>query len=512
MKKHYLAKTTAALAGLALMAATPAHTGTITHWDMSNVTVTPPPYVYDEVYDSTLFTNSSKNTSYGAVYWKESDAQAPGLQVVNDDVLTGENCLMVTGYNPQTGADKSCSDEFQESKRWKIRAYENQPIDVYFNVMDDRTRQTYRSIQKLTNATKGRLKGFTMELGFMVNGEFVPSTVGDGLGFSERRGRIFEGTVTFDPDKPDILSAFFPHDIAGAADQWRDEPGYFDPVNRMYIDLTATENKITSTGISQNHYDILGDWHHAEGVPVAMFFDADDHPELMAHCEWDFHPNTLECLGNWVTYRSCYELDADNEPCDSDGIRKVVPQNIVSQWLADPDYFIDYFDDVANVTLNYFITVDRRLSWPTPGQFVLRTITMASNEQWSSPGNGSTDNGDDPVDPPPVIEDDIDVVVSGLNIPRLKRNESGTITVTLNNQFNGATDGVLSLVVTDQSGQVLNSNATSFTTPVDASSTTISFPWKAPSYRTTVTVTATAEVEGDIDPANNTLSASQRIN
>lgn len=505
MKKHYLAKTTAAIAGLALMAATPAFAGTITHWDMSNVTVTPPPYTLEEIYDSTLFTDASKTISHGAVYWKESDIQAPGLQVINNDVLTGDNCLMTTGYNPETGAAKTCSDPFQESKRWKVKTYENQPVDIYFNVIDDRVRKTYRSIQKLTNATDGRLKGFTMELGFMVNGQFVPSTTGDGLGFSNRSGKMFEGTVTYNPDKPDELSAFFPFDIAGEPDQWRDEPGYFDPINRMYIDLEATQNKIVSTGISQNHYDILGDWHNVAGVPIAMFFDGDDHPELMAHCEWDYNPGSFQCLGDWVSYRSCFELDQDDEPCDSDGIRKVVPRSIVDSWLADADYYVDFFDDVANLTLNYFITVDRRLSWPTPGQFVLRTITIASDEQWSSPGNGSSS-------PPPVIEDDIDVVVSAVTIPRLKRNETGSISVMLNNRFNGAANGALNLVVTDQAGKVLDTYATSFTTTADGSSTTLNFPWKAPSYRTTVTVTATAVAEGDIDPANNTLSASQRIN
>ncbi|MFH7320013.1 choice-of-anchor F family protein, partial [Desulfurivibrio sp. D14AmB] len=466
MKKHYLAYATTALATLTLTA--PALAGTIADWNMHNVTVTPPPYTMEEVYDSTVFTDSAKTLSHGAVYWKESDAQAPGLQVVNIDPLSGENCLMTTGYNPATGGQKLCSDEFKSSKRWKIRAYENEPIDIYFNVLDDRARQTYRSLQKLSNATSGRLKGFTMELGFMVNGEFVPSQTGDGLGFSARRGQMLaEGTV-YDPDKPDILSAFFPFDIAGAPDQHRDEPGYFLPDERMYIDLEASENKITSTGISQNHLDLLGDWHNAAGVPVAMFFDdGHGHPEMMAHCEWDYDPDTLACLGDWVTYRSCTELDAAKEPCDSDGVRKLVPQDAVNQWLADPDYVIDYFDDVANVTLNYFITVDRRLQWPTPGQFVLRTTTIASDQEWSSPGPAHSDPPPD--DDPPVVDEDADVAVTALNIPRLKRNETGDITVTFNNTRPGAVDGQLSLTVRDANGATLASYSTGFTTPADSS-------------------------------------------
>ncbi|MFH7320937.1 choice-of-anchor F family protein [Desulfurivibrio sp. D14AmB] len=506
MKKHYLAQATAALAALTLTAAAPTIAGTINHWDMHNVTVAPPPHTMYELHDSTVFTDSSKTLSYGAVYWKESDNQAPGMQVVNDDFRTGENCIMATGFLTETGENKTCSDPFQESKRWKVKAYENEPVDIYFSVTDDRTSQTYRSMQKLTNATSGRLQGFTMELGFMANGVFLPSTPGDGLGFSERRGRFFEGTVTYDPSKPDVLSAFFPHDIAGAPDENHPDPGYFYPEERMYIDLEATEDKITSTGISQNHLDILGEWYTAGAVPVALFYDDDNNPytdnELMAHCEWDYNPDTLECQGEWVTYRSCTGLDASGEPCDSDGIRKVVPQATIDQFLADPLWGIDYFDDVANVTLNYFITVARKMTWPTPDQFVLRITTIPSDGQSNPP----------PSDDPPVVDEDADVAVTALNIPRLKRNESGDITVTLNNTLAGAVDGQLNLTVRDDSGATLASYSSAFTTPADSSSLTRSFRWTAPSYRTTVTVTATAQVEGDIDPGNNTLSATQRIN
>ncbi len=521
MKKKKLFSLLATATGLGMLFSSLLHAGTITHWDMHNVTVTPPPYEFEEVYDSILFTDSSKTTTYGAIYWKEADGvQAPGMQIVNNDVLTGDNCIMTFGYNLKTGAAKTCSDEFQSSKRWKVKTTDNKPVDVYFSVNDDRTRQTYRSIQKLSNATAGRLKGFTMELGFMVNGEFVPATDGDGLGFSTRSGRLFTGTVTSTPDENSVLAALFPFDLAGAPDQWRDTPGYFITDERMYIGLEATQNKITSTGISQNHLDILGDWHNAAGVPVAMFFDdGTAHAELMAHCEWSYDPETLACLGDWVTYRSCTELDANNEPCVSDGIRKLVPQDVLDQWSADPNYLIDYFDDVANVTLNYFITVDRRLNWPTPGQFVLRTITIPSDNQWDAPGPGGTVSDpviddpviDDPVIDDPVVEEDIDVVISEVAIPRLSRNETATISVTLNNQFTGSADGTLTLDISDEDGNLLDSYAIGFTTAADSSATTLNFNWTAPDYRTTIIVRATAIVDGDINLGNNTGTATKRL-
>ncbi|HDR46140.1 MAG TPA: choice-of-anchor F family protein, partial [Geoalkalibacter subterraneus] len=254
-------------------------------------------------------------------------------------------------------------------------------------------------------------------------------------------------------------------------------------------------------------------------VPVAFFYDGDNDPatdaELMATCEWDYDPDTLECLGEWVTYRGCIGLDGAGEPCDPDGVRKTISQSTIDQWTANPQWEIDYFDDVANLTLNYFITVDRKMNWPTPQQFVLRINTVASgaqDEDPTEPGDTPTDPGDDPTDPP-AVEDEVDVAVTAVDVPRLKRGQSGEITVTLNNQYAGTAEGLLTLVVTDNKGNELDNYAVGFSTPDDTSSITLSFPWAAPSERTTVTVTATAEgVAGEKDLSDNSLSAVQRIN
>jgi hypothetical protein len=451
-----------------------------------------------EIYDSTVFTDSSKTVSYGAVYWKESDNQAPGMQVVNDDFRTGENCIMATGFLTETGDNKTCSDPFQESKRWKVRAYENEPVDIYFSVTNDSTSQTYRSMQKLTNATSGRLQEFTMELGFMSNGVFLPSTPGDGLGFSERRGRFFEGTVTYDPSKPDVLSAFFPHDIAGAPDENHPDSGYFYPEERMYIDLEATEDKITSTGISQNHLDILGEWYNAGAVPVALFYDDDNDPftdnELMAHCEWDYDPNTKECLGEWVTYRSCIGLDYGGEPCDSDGIRKVVPQATMDQFLANPLWGVDYFDDVANLTLNYFITVARKMSWPTPDQFVLRITTIPSDGQ---------------SEPPPIVGND--VTVSDLTVPaQIKRRTLTTLSVNVRSNQAGVATGTVKLVGV-QSGKVVATFGATFETPADSTEMTQSWNWMSPTTIGDITWTATVVADHDLDLSNNSRTAVTKV-
>lgn len=484
------------MAGLMMTAANPAAAAVITHWDMNNVTVTPPPYTQYQTYRSYLFSDAGKTSITGEIIWKETDHQAPGMKIVNGDDQTGENCIMASGYNPEDGTDKMCSDPFQTSKRWKLRFLEHTPLDVYFAVSGNTKATTYRSLQKLSNLTSTRLQGFTVELGFMVNGQFVKSTTGDGLGFSDRRGRVFTRPVAYDPKNANNLSAFFPHEMAGAPDDHHDEPGYFYPEERMYIDLIATEDEIVSTGISQNHLDLLGYWHYAADVPWGIRFDDDWDVNtdniLVAHCDGEFDEQALQCLGEWVTYRSCIGLDAHGEPCDSDGIRKPVPQATIDAWLADPQFLLDEVDDLANLSVNYHITVADNRQWPTPNQFVARFTPI--------PVDG------DPVTPsPPSIQ--ADVAIDGITVPRTKPGQTRDIVVGLSNKLAGEASGILELKITDQNGSVINVFTTDFATWTDSTSRNYKFTWTAPNYRTSVTITATAlNVVGEINPADNSLS------
>lgn len=500
MKRNFFAETSVALFGLVLFAGTCAQAGVITGWDMSNVTVTPGPYTLYETYNSYLFTNATKQKANGVIAWKELNTQAPGMKIVNNDDQTGEKCIMSYGYNPVDGTDKMCSDPFQTSKRWKLKHVEQAPLDVYFNVTSG-VASVYRSLQKLTNATATRLQGFTVDLGFMVNGQFVKSKAGDGLGFSNDKGVVFAKPTAYDPAKDKILSAFFPHEVAGAPDAHHLEPGYFYPAERMLIDVVATEDAIVSNGISSNHLNLLGYWHTANDVPTGFRFDDDWDVNtdniLVANCEGKFDDAAQQCLGTWVTYRSCIGLGADGMPCDSDGIRKVIPQATIDAWMAHPQYLIDAIDDLGNLTLNYYIAVGDNSKWPTPNQFVARFTPVPV--------------GADPVIPPPVIND-VDVAVDAVTIPAIRVGATGTIAVNLKNLLPGAASGTLELVVTDATGKVLNTYSTSFTTTTTSKANGYKFTWKAPSYKTTVTATATVKaVVGDINPGNNTKSASRAI-
>ena len=335
----------------------------------------------------------------------------------------------------------------------------------------------------------------------MVNGQFVKSAAGDGLGFSDNRGRYFSKPVTYDPTKDHILSALLPHEMAGPIDANNDEPGYFFPTERMYFNLTASEDSIVSTGISANHLSMFGEWLNADSVPWGIRFDDDWDVNtdniLVANCEGGFDESSQQCLGTWVTYRSCIGLGADGMPCDSDGIRKVIPQSTIDAWNAHPQFLIDAIDDLGNLSINYFITVGDVTKWPTPTQFVARFTPVPVDS--------------DPVDPPPV-SNDVDVAVTSVVVPALKINGTGDIGVSLKNELAGAASGNLEVVVKDATGKILNTYTTAFTTKTDMTISSYKFTWKAPSYKTTVTVTATAkDVPYEIDPADNVLSASKAI-
>ena len=246
-----------------------------------------PPYTEFETYPSILYTDAGKTAYNGVITWKEGDVQAPGLKVVNGGDVDGSNCLMTTGYNPVDFSDKQCSDDLKFSKRWKVKAYHNDVVDVQFTVADG-PKTVYRSLQKITDGTEVPWEGFRAELGFIVNGQFVQSTSGDGLGISDIRGKYFTSTTSYQ-QKEDTLSALFAHGLAGAPDKYHPEAGYFDPTSRMEYEFLATEDSLQTGALSSNYTDVNGPWNYAEGVPFAYFYDDDQDPNtdniLMANCE-----------------------------------------------------------------------------------------------------------------------------------------------------------------------------------------------------------------------------------
>ena len=175
--------------GLSLAVAQ-ASAGVIDSWNSANVTTEDPPYLLDEVYSSFVFTDDTKTTTNGRVVWVESDVQTPGLATVVDDDMTGQNCVMTAGINPEDGTVKQCSDPFQTSKRFKlVNSVAGTSVDLVFNVSATGNGvDTHRILEKYENITGGRLGGFSIQLGTGTGDDFNPSTPGDGLAFADRNG------------------------------------------------------------------------------------------------------------------------------------------------------------------------------------------------------------------------------------------------------------------------------------------------------------------------------------
>ncbi len=363
-----------------------ASAGMITGWDTTNVTLATGPFIDYVTYSNTIYNDDG--VSNGIISWKQSNVQPYGMKVVNgDDAVSGLNCLMTTGYNEFDGTDKMCSDPLQSSKRIKMKNTANGPLDVVLTVQSGDT-YTYRSLQKLTNATPdSRWENFTIELGSGTGSGFVASAAGDGLGFSDTRGKFFSATtpVTTYQSKDLVFSAYFADGLSGPIDKYHPEPGYFNVEERMWYNMEATEDEIVSTGISSTYSDVFGAWLNSAGVPIAIFWDNDGDINtdniLMANCadSSNFgHVGThtgddvtgFVCNGTWVTNREQAGLDSIGAPYPSEGIPKpvTVPDDLapvvydsITAAIAANDsqpMYMDYIEDAANLGLNFWITVD----------------------------------------------------------------------------------------------------------------------------------------------------------
>lgn len=398
---------------LTLSGAALAFGSVIDSWDTSKVVTDPGPYVDYTTYPSTIYLDTALVDSNGLISWKHGNVQPPGLKVVNGDDVDGTNCIMTTGYNEFDFTDKMCSDPLQSSKRFKLKNTVNAPLDVDYNVIDGPL-SSYRILQKWTDVTDKRWGAFTIELGFTVNGQFVPSTPGDGLGFSDSRGRYFERPTTSYQSKADVLSAYYAQGLAGPADKYHPETGYFNTIDRMSFGLIAEEDIITSDGVSYTYSSVFGEWVYSAAAPIAVFWDDDGDINtdniLMANCADPsdlIHVGThtgdditgLTCNGQWVTFKEQAGLDSSGVPYPSDGVPKPIALSdlspvvytSVTEAIASGDpgpMYMDYIEDAANLGFNFWITVDDNSQWPTPSGFTVRYTPV-------------------PVDGPPIPESEV---------------------------------------------------------------------------------------------------------
>ncbi len=369
-------------AALGLMAAGSASAGTIIGWDKTNVVTQPGPYEDFTTYTSTIYKADGTTNGLVAFKYGEFDVHPPGLKVVNGDDKNGTNCIMTTGLNHGDLSDKQCSDPLQFSKRVKLKNTVSAPLEVDFDILSSGPTTSYRMFQKLTDGTEfDRWSGFTIELGTRdVDGNFVPSVNGDGLGFSDNQGNMWATTVTTDSQKELIFSGTFAQGLAGPADKYHPEPGYFNPNERMIFSMAANENTITSTGNSASYTNVFGPWVNSAAAPIAVFWDddgdinTDNH--LMGNCADSANPvhvgthsgddiTGLSCDGIWVNHRDPSDPGmpvplGDLETAMGQPVYNSITAAIaaVEAGLETNPMYMDYIEDAANLGLTFWITVD----------------------------------------------------------------------------------------------------------------------------------------------------------
>ncbi|MFH1216170.1 MAG: choice-of-anchor F family protein [Pseudomonadota bacterium] len=377
-------------------------------------------------------------TVVGAMTWKERDTQGPGLSIVNDDDLTGDNCIMSAGWNPDSivvldgsgnditemddwwGIDlKQCSDPFQSSKRFKSVSYMiDTPIDLTFNVANNGQTEQYRLLMKYGNQTGQRATGFKMQLGFLdANGNFTEAGSTSGLSFCSRNGNNYNYTVptTSDIMKQGELDALMAHGLFGAPDQHHTSYGYFNPYVRATFLMTANQTHIVASRMAAVHTDLFGEWLPSNKLKGGLYFDDDNiiytDNILMANCTGNFNEeagqsgvanavcnqtcaDNLGCDAPWVTYRQSVNVtqNADgtwNIPAVvGTDIRKPVALTTaqIDAIKANPAWAPADIDDLANVNINTFLNV----GYLPSGNFTLRvTPTFDASTATTEPGTSA---------------------------------------------------------------------------------------------------------------------------
>ncbi|MDX1348443.1 MAG: choice-of-anchor F family protein [Thiomicrorhabdus chilensis] len=276
-----------------------------------------------------------------------------------------------------------CNSAFQTHKRFKVSALPASveaggAIDMVFNVQDGANPEgaaatRYMVLQKLNNYTGKHLKGFTLQVGTGIGGDFVASAtfaveLSDGVGEKVDKDT---GLLTDPPtdiwDATDM--ATFSAGLFGPGDE-KHAVGFFDTVNRAGFlaaeAAAAPKNSIVSGDTIADTYETLfgSKWLPSIYEPKGIFYDFDNDPatddRLVAW--WGDNPNTDAEDYMWL------KGAADNyAPATADELEA---------WAESSDpYYIGGIEDVLNLGLSYIIDVGD-LTDEGENTFTLRMIPM----------------------------------------------------------------------------------------------------------------------------------------
>jgi hypothetical protein len=374
-------------ASVAALGAGGANAGTILSgldgWNLDNVQAeTIGGEDYSVIYDTVP---PAGGDTYGRVLVDEAEGiVAPGIKVMNgsDQGSLGETTL--PAYPGQSSLDNTsncimassptwCDGPRQTGKRWKqqITAADG-PMDIVFDVDATDTSDTeYRAFHRLINATGSGLAGFNLELGFGVGDGFVASTAGDGLSLARR-----------DDQNP----TQFPFGLFGEDGYEGRIGGFFDPTGRALFDTEFTEDTITTGALRGLYDDFFGpSWMPGDAVPEGVFFDHDD------------DENTEALVMAWINDEGLWEqrreiVDGEVRPLEallSDPLTDLTGTSFTNANLEDLPLFSSLaladleagvIEDLANLNLNYYLTVGDATNWTTfadgAANFTLRVTAL----------------------------------------------------------------------------------------------------------------------------------------
>ena len=527
-----------------ILGAGAASSTTIDSWNHENVTVDPGPYVVGETYDSTVFTDSTKSTTNGAIIWKEGSVVAPGAQVLTDSPTgSGRNCIITTGTDRSdpTSPPKTCSDAFQSAKRVKTDArVPGTSIDLVFDVSQaDTTSRTYRVFQKYINSILRRMDAYSIELGFGTGDAFVASTSGDGLAFTARDGSPVPANSTppGDSDLGSLMSAGLFGDAIYNENVNRD--GYFyvpdaqmfdltgnlcatDPsgTGRSYYNLTASEDRIETDGSVQGlHYCLFGNMLGQDQLPHGYFYDEDGNPDTDATTVANWNG------AGWETYvlidpvTGVPQFDTTGNYLRPDNPPVPVPDNVVAQWCnhtdtgdgSTPFYFVTLLDDMGLTNNNYHINVADNLASAT---FTLRVTNTGEDIVFDPPWLATLPPEIDPTYVCPTVEPTVavDVDITRFDVDsKVSVKERSRIKVYLKNYGPDVAAGSVTVVGTDSNGDTVADLSAGFSDLAVNDRERISFNWTAPREATVINWVATVTADGDTDLSNNTATATTTV-
>ena len=383
----------------------------IKEWNKDNVKtddVTNPDV--GETYFSVVYTSIDKVDTNGGVAWKDEagNVQSPGMKVVTDGTggVKDGSCIMTSGFNPDSEnppEEKQCNDPQQTSKRAKVYTSNlSGAVDLVFNLEDSQPiDSTYRFYLKYENLSQSRIKSFKIQLGKGIGQEFIQSTSGDAIAFTNREGTETLTQTNIQLYSDNDLATVFAFGLFGdSSTSWHPIDGYYDPTARgMFTMEVLSEDEIQASEVSPNVASLYGDamqsWINKDIAPLGYFYDLDENPNTEAVLVADFDATTT---WGWETRRLCSDpvtvqmIDRDRlnqVECRQDPSDPPVPlsSETLGKWDA-PLFSKGLIEDFGNVNVNAHIQIGSSYDFSTSGDtFTIRLLPQEDPVDPGSPWN-----------------------------------------------------------------------------------------------------------------------------